>query len=64
MKQGRRGMPFLRGIVAIFCICVLTQCTPTSSVHRVPPQESAGVQVSPLSPQEQLEQFNLFLDRG
>jgi hypothetical protein len=64
MKRGLASISFLHGLVALFCICLLTQCTPTSSVHRAPPQEAAGVQSPLLTSQEQLEQFNLFLDRG
>jgi hypothetical protein len=64
MKRGLASISFLNGLVALFCICLLTQCTPTRSVHRVPPQESAGVQAPLITPQEQLEQFNLSLDRG
>ncbi|HEV8715877.1 MAG TPA: hypothetical protein VGX03_24000 [Candidatus Binatia bacterium] len=64
MKRGLARIPFLHGLVALFCICLLTQCTPTSSVHRAPPPESVGVQAPLPTPQEQLEQFNLFLDRG
>jgi hypothetical protein len=64
MKGGRVRIPFLPGLVVLCCIFLLTQCTPTSSVHRAPLQESTSVQAPPLAPQEQLEQFNLLLDRG
>lgn len=64
MKRGRASIPFLHGMVALLYICLLTQCTPTRSVPRVPPQEPVGVQAPPLTPQEQLEQFNLSVDRG
>jgi hypothetical protein len=64
MKRGLASISFLHGLVALFCICLLTQCTPTSRVHRASPQESTGVQAPLITPQEQLEQFNLSLDRG
>jgi len=64
MKRGCVSVPFLRGLGVLCCLFLLAQCTSTSSVHRAPLQEPTRVQAPPLTPQEELEEFNLLLDRG
>ncbi len=57
------GNPFLLCLASLLYVCLLAQCTPTE--HRAPPpqvQESTQAQI--LTPEEQLELFNTFLDRG
>jgi hypothetical protein len=53
----------LRSLVGLAVLGVLTQCTPPGVVPR-PPPVSVQNQTPLLTPEEQLELFNRFVDQG
>jgi hypothetical protein len=57
----RHGMPLCLTGLAI--LCLLTHCTPRDPTH-TPPPVPVPDRVPSLTPEEQLELFNCFLERG
>jgi hypothetical protein len=63
MKAPRRsGRRFLLPLASLFLVGLLAQCTPRPPAQPAQVQERTPPQV--LSPEEQLELFNTYLDRG
>jgi hypothetical protein len=62
-EAGHARSPFLRCLALLAYVCLLAQCTPTE--HRaLPPQVQENTQAQTLTPEEQLDLFNTFLDRA
>ena len=55
---------FLSRLALLTCVCLQAQCTPVERAHQGPPQVPESTQPQTLTPEEQLELFNTFLDRG
>ena len=56
----------LRRLTLLTFVCLLAQCTSIPSVQQTPPAPQArdSTQTQTLTPQEQLDLFNTFLDRA
>ena len=65
-EAGHARSLFLRCLALLAYICLLAQCTLPEHSPQVslPPQVQKSTQTLTLTPEEQLELFNTFLDEG